>query len=216
MPVIEINNFRFRQYEVQSSGGFCCGISLALLTHLVESQNGKTLDILSINAFYDAKEFLKMTHVSRNILHNTTMPGFSSFRNRIFELQRRNGARHFSPITIPGFWGAALLKLSVGPVDGRSIAGSAWNSNDRDYARNHMGMAVLERSGKFFIFDPNCGGALVHWQSDPFLPTPVELIDAVLFRMYRLHDREQGLRTACLKNIEIIKYDSLPFGDTVI
>jgi hypothetical protein len=54
MSIIEIDNFRFRQYEVQSRGGICCGISIAMLAYLVEQQCSKSLNISAVKEFQDA------------------------------------------------------------------------------------------------------------------------------------------------------------------
>lgn len=213
MPIFEKNNFRFRQYEVQSRGGLCCGISLALLADLAECQQDKNLKLSATRSFHRSRDFSLMLKTSRNILMNYTLPGFTAFRQRILNLQTRNGAKKFNEIDEKGISGAVLLKLSVGAVDDRKNAGSAYRTRSWDYVQNHMGLAIFEGNGDVFIFDPNCGGALVHWQADTYLPTPAKLVDSVLLRMYRLYDRENGKRTASLKRFECLPYDELPFGE---
>uniref|UniRef100_UPI0011E87503 hypothetical protein n=1 Tax=Serratia marcescens TaxID=615 RepID=UPI0011E87503 len=185
MPIFEKETFRFRQYEVQSIGGLCCGISLALLTELAENHHDQNLRFSATNAFHYAREFSKMIKVSKNMIMSQTLPGFTAFRQRIFNLQTRNESKKFNEVKNKSVRGAVLLKLSVGPVEPRQNAGSAFKTWDWDYAQNHMGLAVFEGNGDVFVFDPNCGGVLVNWQSDAYLPTPVEVVDSVLLRMYR-------------------------------
>lgn len=54
-----------------------------------------------------------------------------------------------------------------------------------------------------FVFDPNCGGALVNWVADVYLPTPVKLVDSILLRMYRLYDRENGKELPVLNDLNV-------------
>ncbi|HAM3041061.1 TPA: hypothetical protein IBI59_004988 [Escherichia coli] len=216
MPIFEKNNFRFRQSEVQSRGGLCCGISLALLTDLAEMHHEQNLILSATRSFYRAKEYSEMIKASRNILMNHTLPSFTAFRQRIINLQLSNETKNFNKINDKYIRGAVLLKLSVGSVENRKNAGTAFNTSNWDYAQNHMGLAVFDGNGDVFVFDPNCGGALVNWVADVYLPTPVKLVDSILLRMYRLYDRVNGKRTASLKRFECLNYNELPFGDSVI
>ena len=216
MPILERDKFRFRQYEVQSRGGLCCGINLALLTDLAEAHDEQNLKLSATRAFYHAKDYSKMIKVSRNILTSHTLPGFTAFRQRILDLQIRNENKKFNDINQKSLVGAVLLMLSVGSVEGRQNAGSAYNTSSWNYAQNHMGLAVFESNGDVFVFDPNCGGVLVNWLADNYLSTPAKLVDSVLLRMYRLYDRECGKRTASLKGFEALNYNQLPFGDSII
>jgi len=142
MPIFEKDNFRFRQYEVQSIGGLCCGISLALLTDLAENQHEQNLRLSTTRSFYYARDFSKMIRVSKNIIMNQTLPGFTTFRQRIFNLQKSNETKKFNEIKDKSVRGAVLLTLSVGSVEPRQNAGSVFNTWDWDYAQNHMGLAV--------------------------------------------------------------------------
>jgi len=60
MPIFERDNFRFRQYEVQSRGGLCCGISIALLTDLAEVHHEQNLILSATRSFYRAKEYSRL------------------------------------------------------------------------------------------------------------------------------------------------------------
>ncbi|BDI39280.1 hypothetical protein DEN86_24220 [Escherichia coli] len=88
-----------------------------------------------------------MIKASRNILMNHTLLGFTAFRQRIINLQLSNETKNFNKINDKYIRGAVLLKLSVGSVENRKNAGTAFNTSNWDYAQNHMGLAVFEGNG---------------------------------------------------------------------
>ena len=74
MSIQELNRFRSRQYELQTQGGFCCGLSIALMVHLLECGEGFSRPLTPGQAFDYVQEYMGAVRISGNILEGTTPP----------------------------------------------------------------------------------------------------------------------------------------------
>lgn len=212
MSIQELRSFRCRQFELQTQGGFCCGISVALATHLLECGEGFSHPLSPLQVFDYVQEYMGAVRVSGNILEDTITPGFQHFRQRIFNLQSRHRIIKNPMKPFVRGCGVVLLALSVAKTRGRGNNCAYLKSPDY-YPKNHMGIAFYGTGDEIFIFDPNTGGMIIRWNEDSITPTVIHALDCALLRMYKMYDRMQGIRTANVVMPQMIAENYLPFGD---
>ena len=213
MSIQELNRFRSRQYELQTQGGFCCGLSIALMVHLLECDKSLSRPMSPAQAFKHVHEYMGAVRVSGNILEDTTTPGFEIFRKRIFHLQSQYTRSILPKKPYVQGCGVVLLALSVGDTYKRKDNCAFLNRNI--YPMNHMGIAFYGNGDEIFIFDPNAGGLIIRWNEDSFTPTAIHAVDCALQRMYIMYDRMQGRRTANVVLTEMISENVMPYGDCI-
>lgn len=213
MSIQALNRFRCRQYELQTQGGFCCGLSIALAVHLTECAEGLSLPLTPLQAYKYIKEYMAAVRMSGNILEDTTTPGFQTFRQRIFNLHSRYTCTIFPEKPFVKGCGVVLLVLSVGDTCKRTD-NCAFLKNSF-YPMNHEGIAFYGTGDEIFIFDPNAGGMIIRWNEDCFTPTAIHAVDCALQKMYKMHDRMQGARTANVVRTEMIAKNAMPYGDCI-
>lgn len=227
MPFFIIDSYAFNQDHVLSGGGICAGISLSLLTHLIECQSSQDYRISANTAYHDSITYTKMllASVYRRPLSKernpaakerstrAITPGFSPLRKRIMAMQVNSENLVYPLVNFSDIDGGVLLGLSAGPTQVRSVPGCAYLSKKRCYETNHSGIAVLNPTGRVFVFDPNCGGLLAHWKPDTVLTSPEKLIDQLLLHLYRRYGIHKGLGTASVTRIENVPFSCLPFGE---
>lgn len=212
MSIQELNRFRCRQYELQTQGGFCCGLSIALMVHLIECAEGSSLPLSPLQAFNYVQEYMGAVRASGNILDNTTTTGFQTFRQRIFHLQSQYTRSKLPEKPFVRGCGVVLLALSVAGTRGRGN-NCAYLKSSSYYPMNHMGIAFYGTGDEIFIFDPNAGGLIIRWNEDSFTPTAIHAVDCALQRMYKMYDRMQGTRTANVVLTKMISENVMPYGD---
>lgn len=209
MYILQKKSFKFSQYKIQNSGGWCYGISAAIITHLRENIDGT---ISPGQAFDYAEIYSKMLSASYNKDMGSVTPGFYNLRKSIFSIQNELD----NPFDTPGSYvynlnrhGLFLLLVRVDSLPhsyGDSIQGrfsflGQWP--------NHAGVIVMS-PGEVFIFDPNCGGVLFSIGGDNHSENMAVIIDMMLEQMYCLYDRMKGARKA--KVVSCITLDKPFFG----
>jgi hypothetical protein len=214
MSIAVESEFRFSQYFMQDDGGWCAGISIAVITHLHENAVGGAVN--PMNACMETKDYVGFLRGSYDKITGRTAPGMRPFRNAIRQLQRPfdgpfEGKPDGTYLYEFGAQGIGLLRLRVlEPADG--AYGSdflSWYSTD---SSNHAGVAVWTPAGRVFLFDPNCGGLLFRWAlSDQVGSFPVA-VDMALRHLYGLYDRMRGARTARLVSVQQLDPNGLPYG----
>jgi len=211
MSIQELNRFRCRQYELQTQGGFCCGLSIALMVHLLECGEGFSRPLTPGQAFDYVQEYMGAVRISGNILEGTTPPGFQTFRQRIFHLQSKYTRNNLPYKPFVKGCGLVLLALSIDEVRKRTNGCALLNRHG--HPLNHMGMALYGTGDEIFIFDPNAGGLIIRWNEDSHTPTVFHAVDCALQRMYKMYDRMQGRRTANIVLTQTVPEDVMPYGD---
>lgn len=210
------SEFKFSQYRWQNDGGWCSGISWAILIHLYE--NDPTFSNLQ-DCYNQTEQYVSMLK-TYNKITGSTIPGMTGIRNSIHALQypynfnflgagRATGTYEYNFITA----GSAMLNLRITePCD----------HNDGNYFQsmfdfisspgNHTGVAVWDNNRNMFLFDPNCGGALISWNQQDVDNYP-EAIDWGLRYLYRIYDRMRGTRCAKIVNALRLDANSLVAGN---
>ncbi len=209
MKIIQKKSFRFSQYRIQNSGGWCYGISAAIITHLQENIN----DVISPNQAYNYSEvYSKVLSASYNKVMKTVTPGFHELRRSISSIQNELSSQFSSPGRYVYNLKRRETCLLLVKVD--SLPHSYGENFQGRFSffgpiANHAGVIVLAPE-EIFIFDPNCGGVLFSWSVDnPSESMPV-IIDMMLEQMYCLYDRMKGARKA--KVVSCITLDHPYFG----
>ncbi|MBU9831746.1 hypothetical protein AB6869_22250 [Rahnella rivi] len=211
MSVQEFNRFRCRQSELQTQGGFCCGLSVALVSHILDCADGADTSLTPRQVFDYAEEYLSAVRASGNILDNTVPPGFQDFRQRIFHLQSQYSRCILPEKPFVRGCGLVLLVLSVGEINKRRDNCAYLKRST--YPMNHMGIAFYGTGDEIFIFDPNTGGMIIRWNEDVFTPTVIHAVDNGLQKMYKMYDRLQGTRTANVVLTGMLSEHHMPYGD---
>lgn len=209
MNITQRKSFTFSQYRIQNSGGWCYGISAAIITHLHENIHG----IISPHeAYCFTQSYVGILNASYDQLMSCVAPGFHEFRNNIELIQCELN----SPFNAPGRYvynfnrrGVYLLLVNVN--SSHHGYGEIFQGRFSVFGQsaNHAGVIVLAPS-EIFIFDPNCGGVLFSWTGDNNSENMPFIIDMMLEQMYCLSDRMKGDRKA--KVVSCITLDNPYFG----
>lgn len=216
MQVSFVNFFRFNQFYLQNDGGWCAGISVALIAHLTANVEGNGGQIRPVNAFVEARDFISLLRFSYNKITGQVTPGFGQLRSAVGVMQRPfDGPAFLSEGRPRGTYeydfnapGIAFLNLNV-------IDRSDTNFGDHFDSRfswggdtNHAGVAVWASNRDLFVFDPNGGGVLMSNVGNDALPV---LIDVGLHALYNRFDRMRGARVAKVVNAQRLDERDLPF-----
>ena len=209
MNIIQKKSFKFSQYRIQNSGGWCYGISAAIITHLRENIDGV---IHPCQAYNYSEVYSKMLNTSYNKVMNSVTPGFYDLRRSILSIQDELNNQS-SP---PGSYvynfnkcGICLLLVNVDSLPhsyGESFQGRL---SFFGQTANHAGV-IIWVPDEIFIFDPNCGGVLFSWTGGNYSISMPVIIDMMLEQMYCLYDRMKGGRKA--KVVSCITLEQLYFG----
>ncbi|RDA61890.1 hypothetical protein DVH07_18240 [Hafnia paralvei] len=209
MKIIQKKSFKFSQYRIQNSGGWCYGISAAIITHLRENIDGV---ISPEQAFNYVEIYSKMLTASYNKVMSSVTHGFYKLRKNILSIQNELN----SPFHTPGSYvynfnkcGIFLLLVNVDNLPhsfGENFQGRFSFFGQR---ANHAGVIIFAPD-EIFIFDPNCGGVLFSWAGDNHSENMPVIIDMMLEQMYCLYDRMKGGRKA--KIVSCITLDNPYFG----
>lgn len=209
MNIIQKKSFPFSQYRIQNDGGWCYGISAAIITHLHENIHGA---ILPNEAYGHAESYVRMLNASYNKVMCSVTPGFHSLRKSILSIQNELNNPFNTPrryIYSFNGYGVCLLLVSV---DGfHHNYGETFQGRFSFFGQspNHAGVIVWAPF-EVFIFDPNCGGVLFSWAGDNGSENMPFIIDMMLEQMYCLYDRMKGHRKA--KVVSCVMLDDLYFG----
>lgn len=209
MNIIQKRSFLFSQYRIQNSGGWCYGISAALITHLHENIQGV---ILPHEAYGHAESYARMLNASYNKITSSVTHGFHEIRKNISSIQKELN----NPFNTPGQYiynfnrhGVCLLLVNVdsSPCNyGKTFQGRFSFFGQR---ANHAGV-IIWAPFEIFIFDPNCGGVLFSWDGGNNSENMPLIIDMMLEQMYCLYDRMKGDRKA--KVVSCITLDNPFYG----
>lgn len=195
MKIIQKKSFKFSQYRIQNSGGWCYGISAAVITHLMENING----VISPNQAFNYSQFYAKTlNASYNKAMNFVTPGFNELRRSILSIQNELN----SPFKTPGSYiynfrrcGICLLLVKVDNVPHRYGEFFQGRFSFFGQSANHADV-IIWAPDEIFIFDPNCGGVLFSWAGSENSESMPVIIDMMLEQMYCLYDRMKGIRKA--------------------
>lgn len=215
MPIQVVSEFRFNQFLAQDDGGWCAGISIALITHLYENLGEGLHYVTPSRAYEQAAQYIDILRASYNKITGRAQPGMQGFRAGIRDIQRpfdfgggpTLAGDYEYDFTTPG---TAFLRLYVydpAHVGGFGADFQAWYSMGG--GSNHAGMAVWNPAGTVFLFDPNCGGLLFRWAGYGSMPAA---LDAALADMYTRHDRLRGARAARVLSAQRLDPTTLPYG----
>lgn len=214
MQVFVNASFRFDQDAVQKDGGWCAGISIATLTHLLENSSDSS-SISPEAAFLQSSNYLHTLCASYDSMAGSAKHGFHAFRHHL-ELAQQT-FEWIPAIKGEYVWefgdaGVAVLLLRYDTWLGDGY-GDAFHPGPAPWATraNHAGIAVW-RANRAFIFDPNCGGMCVRWQFDQLREKVPDLIDAVLARMYSICFGPQTRKMARIYGAKYVMPAVLPFG----
>lgn len=209
MNIIQKKSFKFSQYRIQNSGGWCYGISAAIITHIRENING----IISPSQAYNYIEsYSKTLNASYNKAMNAVTPGFYELRRSILSIQNEL----CSPFNTPGRYvynfkrcETCLLLVKVDSLP--HSYGENFQGRFSFFGKiaNHAGV-IIWAPDEVFIFDPNCGGVLFSWSGDNNSANIPVIIDMMLEQMYCLYDRMKGARKA--KVVSCITLEHPYFG----
>jgi hypothetical protein len=218
MPVHAKSQFRFSQYYVQDDGGWCAGISLALITHLYENLPDGVAYVMPAKAFVEAQQYVTLLKGTYNKITGRAEPWAQSFRQPIRNLQRPfdvgssgslPGASYEYTFATPG---TAFLNLVVQQPRDTNYGNQFQSWYSLGGGSNHAGVAVWTPAREIFIFDPNCGGMLCSWQPCHEVDSVPTAIDKALELMYVSSDRMRGLRSGKLVSAQRPDVNTLPYG----
>lgn len=209
MNIIQKRSFRFSQYALQNNGGWCYGISTAILTHLHENIDG----VISPNEAYGYTEtYARMLKSSYNKVISSITPGFHALRKSIFAIQNDQN----NPFKKPGAnvysfdrCGSCVLLVNINSSN--LGYGDLFQGRFSFFSEpaNHAAV-IIWAPNEIFIFDPNCGGVLFTWNGGDSSQSMPIIIDMMLEQMYCLYDRMQGARKA--NAVSGLILDKLCFG----
>jgi hypothetical protein len=217
MPIAVNSKFRFSQYFIQDDGGWCGGISHAIITHLHENLGVGQLHVDPIAACAQTQEYVTLLTGTYNKATGTAPAWADPIRRPVRQLQRafNIGGVGKPPGTFEYTFdqpGTALLSLAVREPAATSYGDAFLGSWSWDDVSNHAGVAVWDTNGCIFLFDPNCGGIMVHWTQCNVVPTFPTAVDMAFKSGYAIFDRMKGGRSA--KLVSALKLDpaELPYG----
>lgn len=212
MAINRISDFYFSQYYMQDEGGWCAGISVAMITHFYENLGENAAFTSPIDAYFQANAYKSLLRASYDkFQRENVMP---SYRRSIKILQNAyerppffggRGSYEYN-FSSPG---TAFLNLYVkDPSDDTEMGGRfdsrfSFSSGTSD----HAGVAVWQENTAF-LFDPNCGGMLYTWGQESFEAAA----DRALTSLYNRYDRYRGRRRAMIISAERLDPATLPYG----
>lgn len=217
MPIRVNSKFRFSQYYVQDDGGWCGGISHAIITHLYENL-GAGLHVDPVGACGQTQQYVSLLQGTFNKITGQAASWASPIRRSVRTLQRAFdlGGVGKPPGTYEYSFnqaGTALLSLVVREPASSDYGSDFLGSWSMDSVTNHAGVAIWDTNGCIFLFDPNCGGIMVHWTPCSVVTSFAVAVDMALRSGYGTFDRMKGGRSA--KLVSALKLDpaALPYGN---
>ncbi|MBN9122856.1 MAG: hypothetical protein J0I06_27580 [Planctomycetes bacterium] len=217
MPIFVNMRFRFSQYFVQGDGGWCGGISHALITHLYENLDNNLTYISPLKAATQAQDYVSLLNGTYSRITGRAASWAGPIRNPIRQLQTPfnfGGGGH----TQGGYEyafdtpGTAFLRLIVREPPDNNYGSDFQSWYSMGGGSNHAGVAVWTPAGEVFLFDPNCGGLLLNWQPCPIAASFPVVVDRALEDMYTRYDRLRGGRSAKIVSAQRLDPASLPYG----
>ncbi len=223
MPITVNSKFRFGQYYLQDDGGWCGGISHAVITHLYENLGVGQQHVDPITACAQTQEYVSVLRGTFDKVTGQAPAWVKPIRQPISRFA--TAIRHRRRGPPPGTYeytfdqpGTALLGLIVRePADNSYgdafIPPEMWKFwNWGSGSTNHAGVAVWSTNGSIFLFDPNCGGIMVHWTPCTQVPSFAVAVDMAFRSGYAIFDRMKGARSAKLVNALKLDPTALPYG----
>jgi hypothetical protein len=181
-------SFEFNQSSMLVGSGWCAGISMALIRFLHKEFRPRAIDPAEA---YDLVQAYTSDMLYSYGVTEQLEEAYASYRRYLARMQERYagpvGGNYEYEFRTPG---VALLNLIVGTDERPPRRRFAWWWWPFGPWANHAGLAVWD-PGRFFIFDPNCGGILYNRGDNP-----VTDMDLALLLMYYQYDRLSGQRSA--------------------